>query len=398
MDAVSVSRPAITQSSLPLATSRWSSVAFKLSFTTFLLVASALVFALLMGSSGRPATEWVSVYALAILAAAMLFTLYVDKVLTTPVKRLAMIATRMARGDYTQPVDHASNDEMHELYAAIEFLRTSFLRQKEALEELNRSLDAKVEGRTIELSRAVGELRAAQEALIRTERLASVGGLAGGVAHEINNPTGVILTRSEFLLRIADEEKFSADVLEDLQAIRAQAQRIARITSSLLSFSRQAPAQKGPVVIADIIVEALNLVEPGVKSSNISIVKELAPNLPRIHGDKGKLEQVLVNLVKNAIDAMPQGGVVTVRGVRVGEKNVALSVCDTGTGMPPDVQAKIFEPFFTTKEVGKGTGLGLSIAYGIVAEHGGELSVSSVPGHGTEFHMLLPIHTEAKES
>ena len=395
---MSVSRPAITQSSLPLATSRWSSVAFKLSFTTFLLVASALVFALLMGSSGRPATEWVSVYALAILAAAMLFTLYVDKVLTTPVKRLAMIATRMARGDYTQSVDHASNDEMHELYAAIEFLRTSFLRQKEALEELNRSLDAKVEGRTIELSRAVGELRAAQEALIRTERLASVGGLAGGVAHEINNPTGVILTRSEFLLRIADEEKFSADVLEDLQAIRAQAQRIARITSSLLSFSRQVPAQKGPVVIADIIVEALNLVEPGVKSSNISIVKELAPNLPRIHGDKGKLEQVLVNLVKNAIDAMPQGGVVTVRGVRVGEKNVALSVCDTGTGMPPDVQAKIFEPFFTTKEVGKGTGLGLSIAYGIVAEHGGELSVSSVPGHGTEFHMLLPIHTEAKES
>lgn len=392
-----LSRPAITQSPLPLATRRWASVAFKLSFTTFLLVAAALVFAFLMASSGRPATEWVSVYALAILAVGMLFTLYVDKVLTTPVKRLAMLATRMARGDYTQSVAHASNDEMHELFAAVEFLRTSFLRQKEALEELNRSLDAKVEERTLELSKAVADLKAAQEALIRTERLASVGGLAGGVAHEINNPTGVIITRSDFLLRIAKEEKLSEDVIDDITAIRKQADRIARITSSLLSFSRQAPAQKGPVVITDIVSEALNLVEPGLKGSEVTITKQLAPDLPRIHGDKGKLEQVLVNLVKNAIDAMPRGGVVTVRAVKIGEKNIALSVSDTGTGMPPDVVAKIFEPFFTTKEVGKGTGLGLSIAYGIVAEHGGELSVSSVPGHGTEFHMLLPIHRDVVE-
>ena len=386
-----VSRPAISQSSLPLGTRRWASVAFKISLTTFLLVTAALVFAFLMASSGRPATEWVSVYALAILAVSLLFTLYIDKVLTTPVKRLAMLATRMARGDYTHPVEHLSNDEMGELFAAVEFLRTSFLRQKEALEELNRSLDAKVEERTLELSKAVADLKAAQEALVRTERLASVGGLAGGVAHEINNPTGVILTRAGFLLRIAKEENLSEDVVDDIKAINSQAERIARITSSLLSFSRQAPAQKGPVEIAEMVTEALNLVEPTLRGSEVRVVKELA-EVPRIEGDKGKLEQVLVNLMKNAIDAMPKGGTLSVRAVRVGASKVAITVADTGVGMPLEVQRKIFEPFFTTKEVGKGTGLGLSIAYGIVTEHGGELTVSSVPGHGTEFHLLLPVY------
>ncbi|HVO32181.1 MAG TPA: ATP-binding protein, partial [bacterium] len=218
------------------------------------------------------------------------------------------------------------------------------------------------------------------------------GGLAGGVAHEINNPTGVILTRAQFLLRVAKEEKLSDDVVEDLVAIQKQAERIARITSSLLSFSRQQPASKAPVVVAEMVTEASALVEASLKGTDVALETSIPADLPKIVGDKGKLEQVLVNLMKNAIDAMPRGGALRVRAMRVGEKRVVITVSDTGTGIPPDVRAKIFEPFFTTKEVGKGTGLGLSIAYGIVTEHGGDLTVASEPGEGTEFHVVLPIY------
>ncbi len=364
--------------------------------TTALLVTSASILAYLMAESGRPVGEWIVVYMLAILSIALLFTLLVDRVLTTPVRQLAGEAARMARGDYGNPIAHASQDEIGELFAAIEFLRLSFLGQKQALEELNRSLDAKVDARTAELRKAVADLETAQQALVRTERLASIGGLAGGVAHEINNPTGVILTRADYLLRIAAEEKLSAEVIEDLTAIRKQAERIARITGALLSFSRQQPGPKRAVRVDEIVGEALALVEPSLKDGAIKVVKEIDPGVPAIHGDKGRLEQVLVNLFKNACDAMGQGGTLTVRAAHAGGV-VSLGVRDTGSGIPPEVQAKIFEPFFTTKEVGKGTGLGLSIAYGIVAEHGGELRLSSAPGEGTEFTLVLPAHQDTRE-
>ena len=370
---------------------RWVSVAVKLSVTTALLICVATILALLMAQTGRPVSEWAKVYGLALLSFGLLFTVFLDRVLTTPVKLLAAHATRMARGDYSTGIDHRAADEIGELFAAIEFLRVSFLRQKEALEELNRSLDSKVEARTAELSAAVVELKAAQEALVRTERLASIGGLAGGVAHEINNPTGVILTRAQYLQTVAKDEHFSADVMEDLVAIQKQAERIARITGSLLSFSRQQPASKGPVVVAEMITEALALVEANLRGTDVTLEKAIPDDLPPLLGDKGKLEQVLVNLMKNAIDAMPSGGKLSVSAIKVGAKRISITVADTGSGISPEVQAKIFEPFFTTKEVGKGTGLGLSIAYGIVSEHGGDLTVSSRPGAGTEFHMLLPV-------
>ena len=220
-----------------------------------------MVLAYSMAQSGRPVSEWALVYSLAILSVALLFTLFLDKTVTIPIRLLAAHAARMAKGDYAEGVAHGTQDEIGELFQAIEFLRVSFLKQKEALEELNRSLDAKVDERTAALSSALAELKTAQEALVRTERLASIGGLAGGVAHEINNPTGVILTRAGFLLRIAKDEKLSDDVVEDLQAIHKQAERIARITSSLLSFSRQTPGEKGPVAVLEMVTEALNLLE-----------------------------------------------------------------------------------------------------------------------------------------
>src|SRR5205807_5149993 len=139
-----------------------------------------------------------------------------------------------------------------------------------------------------------------------------------------------------------------------------QAERIARITSSLLSFSRQTPGEKGPVSVAEMVTEALNLLEASVKGTEVKVVNDVPASLPPIHGDKGRLEQVLVNLLKNSVDAMPGGGTITVSAAPSGS-GVTLKVADTGTGISPEVQAKIFEPFFTTKEVGKGTGLGLAI-------------------------------------
>jgi signal transduction histidine kinase len=145
------------------------------------------------------------------------------------------------------------------------------------------------------------------------------------------------------------------------------------------------------VVVAEMVAEALNLVEVSLRGTGVVLEKNIPADLPTLLGDKGKLEQVLVNLMKNSIDAMPSGGRLIVSVVKVGASRIGISVADTGTGISPEVQAKIFEPFFTTKEVGKGTGLGLSIAYGIVSEHGGELTVSSKQGAGTEFLMVLPI-------
>ena len=222
----------------------------------------------------------------------------------------------------------------------------------------------------------------------QTEKMAAVGTLAAGIAHEINNPIGIITSRVELMLMEAREKGFAPDVMKDLKVLEKHAERVAKITRGLLSFSRQAPWKLTAVDLNHVIEEALLLVEKQLAKEKIVLKKNLAADLPKIQGSANHLEQVVVNLLNNAREAMSEGGTVQVESHRA-EEMIEIRITDTGPGIPPEFLPRIFDPFFTTKE--QGTGLGLSITYGIVREHGGNISVESRPGAGSTFTIQIPI-------
>jgi PAS domain S-box-containing protein len=230
------------------------------------------------------------------------------------------------------------------------------------------------------------------------EKLAALGTLAAGLAHELNNPIGIISSRIEIMLLDAEAEALSPAVMEDLRVLHRHAQRVARIAQGLLSFARQSSGQRGPVDLNHLVEETLLLMEKQVVRDGIAVKRALAPDLPPVWGDGNALQQVMVNLLTNARDALAGGGEIAVRtGPAPGQVGaVRLIVSDTGPGIPPDVLPRIFDPFFTTKS--QGTGLGLSISYGIVREHKGTVDVQSRPGAGTTFILTFPPLTAEVEA
>jgi two-component system, NtrC family, sensor kinase len=235
----------------------------------------------------------------------------------------------------------------------------------------------------------------ANHAVARAEKLAAVGRLAAGIVHEINNPLATIAACAEALENRAAEGVFgtSADV-EDLQdylnLIRSEAFRCKSITNGLLDFSRARSGHRAPVDVANLVRASANLVGHQKRGENIEIAVEVAERLPPVSGDEGQIQQAVIALATNAIDAMPDGGRLTFR-VYLKRQRVFVEIEDTGIGIPSENMTKIFEPFFTTKEVGRGTGLGLAVCYGIVTEHGGSLNVRSTIGIGSTFTISLPI-------
>jgi two-component system NtrC family sensor kinase len=234
----------------------------------------------------------------------------------------------------------------------------------------------------------------ANRAVARAEKIAAIGRLAAGVVHEINNPLATIATCAEALeSRVNDGEfKESAavdDLREYLGLIRSEAFRCKTITNGLLDFSRTRPAAHAPVSLGDIIASAIRLLSHQQRANNIRFQIETVNDLPLVSGDEGQLQQAIIALGTNAIDAMPVGGQLKIVSKKNGE-NILVEVSDNGAGIPAENVAKIFEPFFTTKEVGKGTGLGLAVCYGILTEHGGSLDVQSTVGVGTTFTISLP--------
>ncbi|MEE9138343.1 MAG: ATP-binding protein, partial [candidate division NC10 bacterium] len=278
----------------------------------------------------------------------------------------------------------------------------------------------------------------------QSEKIAAVGTLAAGIAHEINNPIGIITSRVELMLMEARERRLKREVIKDLRVLEKHAGRVAKITQGLLSFSRQAPWKLTSVDVNQVVEEALLLVEKQFAKEGITLKKDLARDLPKVQGSANHLEQVIVNLLTNAREAMPRGGALTVsttvqrptstddrmeedrgghrtsaRSVEppsdfgelpsglsgsaeltvealrvedsraVTESLVEIQISDTGLGIPPEILPRIFDPFFTTKE--QGSGLGLSVTYGIVREHGGTINVDSRPGEGSTFIIQLPI-------
>lgn len=223
--------------------------------------------------------------------------------------------------------------------------------------------------------------------LQHAERLAFVGELSAGIAHELNEPLGKILGFSQ-LLKKGGELNFQQE--EDIERIIKASLYTREIIKKLMIFSRQMPQQIVPVNLNTIVSSTLYFIDVRFQSQGINIVERLDPNLPLIQADSVQMSQVLVNLITNAIHALPEGGQVTV-STRQKDNAVILAVKDTGTGMPPSVRKKIFEPFFTTKPVGQGTGLGLSVVQGIIDSHDGSIQVTSTSGKGSKFEIRLPI-------
>jgi two-component system, NtrC family, sensor kinase len=223
--------------------------------------------------------------------------------------------------------------------------------------------------------------------LQHAERLAFVGELSAGIAHELNEPLGKILGFSQ-LLKKGGELNFQQE--EDIERIIKASLYTREIIKKLMIFSRQMPQQIVPVNLNTIVSSTLYFIDVRFQSQGINIVERLDPNLPLIQADSVQMSQVLVNLITNAIHALPEGGQVTV-STRQKDNTVILAVKDTGTGMPPSVRKKIFEPFFTTKPVGQGTGLGLSVVQGIIDSHDGSIQVTSTRGKGSKFEIRLPI-------
>ncbi|MCS6874404.1 MAG: ATP-binding protein [Pyrinomonadaceae bacterium] len=233
-------------------------------------------------------------------------------------------------------------------------------------------------------------------AIARAEKLAAVGRLAAGVVHEINNPLATIAACAESLENRLKEGAFrdpteAEDLCEYLSLIRSEAFRCKVITNNLLDFSRVKPANRMPIDVNLVVRASARLLEHQKRSEKISIILDLQDELPLINADEGQIQQAVIALATNAIDAMPKGGTLTFRTFSDSDR-VEIEVRDTGCGIPPDDLPKIFEPFFTTKEVGKGTGLGLAVCYGIVTEHQGRLTVRSKPGEGSSFTMSFPAY------
>ncbi len=236
--------------------------------------------------------------------------------------------------------------------------------------------------------------QAMERAARQAERLSALGRLSAGIAHEVNNPIGIISSRIEIMLLDAEAQPLPGTVTEDLRVLHRHAQRVARIAHGLLSFARESSAAQEPVDLNHVVEETLLLMEKDLAKGGITIRRSLPSNLPPVHGDPSALQQVVMNLLTNAGDALGRGGEISLETCVVsGEKGrVRLTVRDTGPGISPDVLPRIFDPFYTTKP--DGTGLGLSISYGIVSEHKGTIDVESLPGRGTTFILTFPMARE----
>ena len=237
--------------------------------------------------------------------------------------------------------------------------------------------------------RDVTDERDLQRQVVQSEKLAAVGQLAGGAAHELNNPLGVIRSFAQMGASRAgmlqDEE-----LLDDFNEILQATERCARIVRGLLDFSRAPRDEMGSVDIARVLTDAVFLVKTQFKKRNVGIIEDFAPDTPRAHGNTNKLQQVAVNLLQNAFQAATRGGHVRIATRTAQDGRVEMVVSDDGCGMSAEVQDRIFDPFFTTKPTGVGTGLGLSITYRIVQEHGGTIKLETEPGGGATFIVTLP--------
>ena len=239
----------------------------------------------------------------------------------------------------------------------------------------------------------ISERHRLERAARQHEKLAALATLSAGIAHELNNPIGIIATRIELMLEDAKFQPLPGEAVDDLHVLQRNIERVIRIAKGLLSFARQSPDERALIDVNAVIEETLLLVGKQLGKDGVQADVMLDRAIGPVWGNGNELQQVLTNLLLNARDAMPRGGRVEIRTAPEAARDtwVSLTIADTGDGMPPETVEKIWEPFYTTKQ--SGTGLGLSVSHRIILAHGGTVAVNSSPGQGTMFTILLPIHS-----
>lgn len=309
--------------------------------------------------------------------------IYLAKRISRPLRRIEDMADRIAGGDYKQEIRVKAPREIERLACSLDKMAKQLESERKELEEWGSKLENKVEERTEEIKKIHSHL-------FRSEKLASIGKLAAGVAHEINNPLTGILTNSSLMLEDmpADDPR-----REDVEVIVKETTRCREIVKRLLDFARQSQPHKKLTNINTLIENIVLLVRNQATFRNVEIRRSLTPRIPSIMIDPDQIQQVFVNLVLNAAEAMIAGGKLTIEStISSGGDEIVVRFTDSGPGIPHEISEKIFDPFFTTKE--HGTGLGLSISYGIVEQHGGSIEVNSVRGAGSTFTIHLPVNGE----
>lgn len=306
------------------------------------------------------------------------------KIVSKPVGELVNGMERVSTGDLDHSVPVLSADEIGKLAQSFNSMTKDIKASRQKMEEWTVSLENEVAKKT-------EEIRKTHDALVQTEKLASLGRMAAGVAHEINNPLTGIVTFSHLLLQKFPPESSEA---KDLQIIIDQAERCAKIIKNLLAFARVSSTEKGEININDVLKKAIFMVRNQEKFHNIVFHLNIDEQSLKVLGEEHKFQQIFLNMLINAADAMDERGSIhaaTRKKTLEGKKYVEVEFTDTGSGISDTDMPKLFEPFFTTKPIGKGTGLGLSITHGIVTQFGGHIHVESTVGKGTSFFIRLPL-------
>jgi len=307
------------------------------------------------------------------------------KKIANPLRKLETVANQIATGDYKKEIHLEAPREIENLATSINQMAKELETEKEELEAWGEKLEKKVQQRTEEIKKIHSQL-------FRSEKLASIGKLAAGVAHEINNPLTGILTNASLL---KDDLTDDDPRKEDVEVIVKETIRCREIVKRLLDFARQTKPQKKLTNLNSLIDNIILLVRNQTSFRNIEIEKHVVTDFPELMVDPDQIQQVFINLILNASEAMPNGGKLNIELNKSNEETVSILFSDTGIGIPEHLKEKIFDPFFTTKE--SGTGLGLSITYGIIEQHGGNINLTSTPGEGTTFEISLPLKSTEGE-
>jgi two-component system, NtrC family, sensor kinase len=311
------------------------------------------------------------VVCLILLTGSALVSLFWSGKLTKPIERLSRVTERVGQGDFNIHIEPSSADEIGELARSVNHMASELKIRETALKE-------------------------AHAQLIQSEKMAAFGQLGAGIAHEVKNPLAGILGYAQLSLRKLEEGN---QLYNNIKVIEKETKRCKTIIDNLLKFSRQERVEHVLTDINSVVEDAAAIVDHQLGINQVRLEKKIGQDLSQVLGNSNQIQQVLMNIIINANQAMEgKPGVITVETLRPDPEHVEIRISDDGPGIPKEVQSKIFEPFFTTKPVGKGTGLGLSVSYGIIKDHGGNISVESEIGKGTLFIISLPVGTVVEKA